>query len=380
MGAIATAPRARRTAIRPLVRRLHLWLGLSLGVLFALLGLTGSALVFYTGIDAALHPVEAADSDGPAPGWNSPVWDRALATGRARWPAADGKWTFEITGEAGPIPARYYPTSGHHADREMVWFSPDGRRILRAEPWGGYLMSWVYQLHMQLLAGEVGHQIVGWSGFATVLLLVSGLLAWWPRGSWRKALAFKRGAVPIRRLHDLHKLSGLWSGVFLILLAVTGAFLSLPAVTQALLSPAALPAPISSNGTGPPITVTQALAAAHRALADGRLVFVDVPGARDAPIRARFQVPGDPHRRFPGSYVFVDQFTGRVLSVHDIRRAGVGTTVVSWVRPLHDGSVGGMATRVLTMLLGLVPTALLITGVLHWRRRQITAATGTQRR
>jgi hypothetical protein len=38
----------------------------------------------------------------------------------------------------------------------MVWFPADGRRIVRAEPWGGYLISWLYQLHMQLWAGAFG--------------------------------------------------------------------------------------------------------------------------------------------------------------------------------------------------------------------------------
>ncbi|PNB44827.1 PepSY domain-containing protein, partial [Pseudomonas sp. FW305-130] len=84
-------------------------------------------------------------------------------------------------------------------------------RVLRAEPWGGYLMSWLYELHMHLLAGEIGSQIVGWSGFAMLVLLVSGVIVWWPRGPWRKALAFKRKAPPIRRLRDLHKLAGVWS-------------------------------------------------------------------------------------------------------------------------------------------------------------------------
>lgn len=39
------------------LRRVHLWLGLSLGLLFVVIGLTGSALVFYVGIDEALHPL-----------------------------------------------------------------------------------------------------------------------------------------------------------------------------------------------------------------------------------------------------------------------------------------------------------------------------------
>ena len=363
--------RSAASRARLLVRRVHLWLGLSLGLLFAVLGLTGSALVFYTGIDVALHPaVEARRGDLP-PGLTSPVWDRALATGRTRWRHPGDKWALEVTGEGGPIPARYYPAfgQGHHTDRMMVWFSADGTRVVRAEPWGGYLMSWLYQLHMALLAGDLGGQVVGWSGVAILLLLVSGIAAWWPRGSWRKAVAFKRDAVPIRRLRDLHKLSGLWSMVLLFVLVATGVLLALPTVTQALLAPATVPAPKSAVGSGRQIAIVQALNAAHGAMPDGRIVFIDMPSAGDAPIRVRLQVPGDPHRRFPGSYVFIDQLSGRVLAVHDVRRAGTGTTLASWVRTLHDGTVGGMATRILAVLIGFVPTILFATGMFHWLRR-----------
>lgn len=369
---MGTPQRSTASRLRIGVRRIHLWLGLSLGLLFAVLGLTGSSLVFYTAIDAVLHPAVRVGKAGPAPALTSPVWDSALATGRARWHDPRGKWSLEVTGEGGTIPARYYPSSshGHHTDRMMVWFSPDGSRIVRAEPWGGYLMSWIYQLHMALLAGDVGGQIVGWSGVAMLLLLATGVMAWWPRGSWRKAVAFKRDAAPIRRLRDLHKLSGLWSMVLLFVLVATGVLLALPDVTQTLLRPSVVPAPKSIVGGADPIDIVRALATAHRALPDGRIVFVDVPSAPDAAIRIRFQVPGDPHARFPGSYVFIDQFSGRVLAVHDVRRAGTGTAIVRWVRTLHDGTVGGLVTRIVAMVLGLVPALLCMTGSLHWCRRR----------
>jgi len=356
--------------VRTLVRRVHLWLGLSVGLLFAVLGLTGSALVFYTAIDAALHSAIGVAPAGAAPGTTSPIWDRALATGRARWADPGGKWTVEVTGAGGAIPARYYPAPQRHGDRMMVWFSADGARIVRAERWGGYLMSWLYRLHMQLLAGEVGTAIVGWSGAAMLVLLGSGIAAWWPRGRWRKALAFKRDAAPIRRLRDLHKLSGLAGTGLLFVLAATGALLALPGIAQALLAPTAIPTPRPAAPAGPRVSITRALATAQAALPDGRLVFFDVPTDAALPIRARFQVPGDPHRRFPGSFVFVDQISGRLRAVHDIRRGNTGTRLTSWIRPLHDGSVGGMPTRLLAVVTGILPTVLLVTGALHWRRRR----------
>jgi len=159
----------------------------------------------------------------------------------------------------------------------------------------------------------------------------------------------------------------------LFVLVATGALLALPAVTQALLSPTVMAAPESTSGGTRRITFVRAFAAANRVLPDGRIVFVDMPGDPDAPVRVRMQVPGDPHRRFPGSYVFIDQSTARVLAVHDVRRGGSGTVLASWIRTLHDGTVGGMATRVLAVLLGFVPTILLATGILHWLRRRRAA-------
>ena len=362
---------------RSIFRKIHLWLGLSLGALFVVFGLTGSALVFYVEIDAAVHPEVRSNAVPTGPGWDSPVWDRALAKARAYRPDPQGEWSFEVTGEGGPIPARYYPPShhnGHHAEREMLWFSADGSTIVRSDPWGSYLMSWLYELHMHLLAGAAGRMIVGWSGFAVLVLLASGVIVWWPRGSWRKGLAFTRKAAPIRRLRDIHKLTGLWSLGALFLLAGTGAFLALPDIkarlfTAVIAAPDIVPSPRSTASSGQQVPISVALAAAHKALPDARLTFIDVPAGGDKVIRLRVQVPGDPHVRFPSSFIFADQYSGRVLAVHDLRSGNAATAVNSWVRPIHDGSIGGLWGRVLAVILGFVPLLLFVTGLLHWRRR-----------
>jgi uncharacterized iron-regulated membrane protein len=369
------------TRIRNLFRLIHLWLGLSLGVLIALLGLTGALLVFYIEIDAALNPgqssVQADVSNTPA-GWDSRAWDDVLATAREHFPESHGEWSFEVTDEGGAIPARFYPNpehKSHHAEREMVWFSADGKRVVRSEPWGDYAMSWIYELHMHLLAGEAGRLVVGWGGLATLFIFISGLVTLWPRGSWRNALSFKRNAVPLRRLRDLHKHAGFWSLPLSVLLVLTGVLLALPNVKQQVLTslvvaPDAIPQPQSTHASVQQIPLTQALAVAHAAMPSARLAFIDVPSGGAAPFRMRVQVPGDPHRRFPGSFVFVDQYSGRVLAVHDVGRGNASTSIAAWIRPIHDGSIAGLLGRVLAIVVGLLPTALLITGFIYWQKRR----------
>lgn len=356
---------------RLLLRRIHLWLGLSVGILFALLGLTGSALVFYVEIDAALHP--EIRSTVPAPGWASPVWDRALGTVQSAWPERHGEWRFEASDAGVGISARY-SNEGHHGPRAMVWLSPDGGQILRQEQWGQYLMTWLYDLHMDLLAGETGRQIAGWSGIAMLVLLLTGLAAWWPRGSWRKALAFKRTAAPLRRLHDLHKLAGLIGLVLLLLLVGTGVMLALPDeknwVLERTVAPIdAAPRTRSVPSGASPLPLLRLLAVAHRAVPDAKLVWIEVLGEHDGPVRFRVQVPGDPSPRFPRSYLHVDRYSGTLLAKVDYRQASASTTINTWLHPLHDASIGGLPVRVLAVLIGLMPAFLLVTGLLHWRRR-----------
>lgn len=206
------------------VRRVHLWLGLSLGLLFVVIGLTGSALVFYVGIDEALHPEARSDARAPAPGWSSPVWDRALATGRAAGFDPAGKWSFEVTGEGGAIPARYYPPSAPgaaHPPRQMLWFSPDGGRIVRVAPWGGYWPLLLTRIVMGLayacfwaVAAATAVQLVSPDQRAKALsIVVSGLTiamilgrpagtfiseaAGWQASFWAVAIATMAAAIAI---------------------------------------------------------------------------------------------------------------------------------------------------------------------------------------
>jgi uncharacterized iron-regulated membrane protein len=148
-----------------LVRKVHLWLGLSLGALFVLLGLTGSVLVFYTEIDRQLNPALAVAA---AP----PDWDQAVRTLRTAFPDKQGPWRLEVTQDRGAIPARYYnppETAGRAFAPMMVWLSPDGRHVLRQDFWGDYAMTWIYDWgrhhrvvgrHLARLAGQWGLGVV----------------------------------------------------------------------------------------------------------------------------------------------------------------------------------------------------------------------------
>ncbi|HEY1131377.1 MAG TPA: PepSY domain-containing protein [Roseateles sp.] len=371
--------------VRVFILKLHLWLGLSVGALFVLLGLTGSALVFYEGLDAGLNPEVRVASTAPAPGWDAQVWDRALATVRSRWPERTGAWRFEATGEPGALAVRYQPPGGgHHGLRVMVWLSPDGTQVLREAEWGRYLMTWLYDLHMELLLHAPGRAFIGWAGLVMAALLLSGLWAWWPRGSLAKALHFKREAVRSRRLRDIHKLAGLIALPLLLMLVVTGVMLALPDESNAVLAstvgaPTKTPQVRSLAGAGVQVPLAQALATAHAAFPRARLAWVEAPGPGSGVILVRLQQPSDPSYRFPHSYAYVDQYSGELLATRDRDGFNTASIVINWLHPLHDGSVGGIGLRVLLAFSGLVPAMLFVTGVWRWRCRARAAQKNSSR-
>lgn len=356
--------------LRRFVRGFHLSLGLGLGGLFVLLGLTGSVLAFYPELDAVLHPEIRVEGE--------PDFDRALTTLRRAYPDKAGPWRLEVTGVGGAIPARYYdpPERNGHAFRPMmVWLAPDGSRVLRRDYWGEYAVTFIYDLHYRLLLGEVGGKVVGWAGLGLLALLLSGLWAWWPKGSWRKALRVKRHAHRQRVLRDWHKLAGLSGLVLMLLLTGTGVMLALPEESDTALGlvgapPAAMPHVHHDGGGGVAVSPTQAVAAGLAELPGARVAWIETPPASGGLYRLRMQVPGDPSYRFPHSFVWVDAASGEVRAIHDARAMGTGNTINSWLHPLHDGSAGGLVGRILAAIVGVIPLALFVTGWLRWRGRR----------
>jgi len=120
------------------------------------------------------------------------------------------------------------------------------------------------------------------------------------------------------------------------------------------------------------ISLHRAVNVAKATIPEGWFVFIDAPGNPDQPYRFRLQVPSDPHARFPASYVFIDRRTADIVAVQDVRSGDIGTRINTWVRPLHDGSVGGLPIRILAVLVGATPTVLAVTGILRWRKRRMS--------
>lgn len=358
---------------RVAVRRVHLWLGLSLGLLFALAGLTGSVLVFYPEIDNALVPgLRAVPSDARPASWQA-VFERV----RRDFPERNGAWRIEVTPGGGPIPLRYYKpveTRDKAFAPLMVWLDPRDLSTVRAGLWGEYPSTWIYALHWQLLSGKTGQVVMGIAGLVMLAMLGTGLAIWWPRaGQWRRALHWKPRAARLRRLYDLHKLMGVFGIVVLMVVTATGALLALPDQVRPVVgrvSPLfATPMPSVMPRAGGALSLDILAARGRSLFPNSRLAWIETPADPTGAVRINLWQAGEPSRRFPRTNVWLDPYTGAVLTVRDGVRESGGDVVLNWLHPLHDGAAFGLVGRVLALLSGLVALGLAVTGWWRWLAR-----------
>ena len=365
------ASRARRLWLD-----VHLYVGLVLGGLFALLGLTGSVLVFYLGVDEALNPalqVSRPVIEAPSP-------DAVLSRVQALYPEHDGPWRIEMPLAANDaLRVRYYnppETAGRGFAPLMLSLDPDSLQVTSGRLWGDYAVTWLYDLHYTLLLGSAGKTAVGIAGLLLLLSLLSGLYLWWPsRARLGAALkpVLRRGAV--RKTYDLHVLPGVYGFVVLAVLALTGSVLALPDEARSVVesfSPLRpsfrAPAGLLEEGATP-IPLAEAVRIAQARFPGAELRWIETPGRAGKPISVRFHQAAEPGRRFPRSQVWVHPASGDILAVRDPLENSGGDTFMDWMHPLHNGEVFGLAGRLLACLGGLLPTLAFATGWLRWRHK-----------
>lgn len=365
-------------AVRRQVGRLHRWLGLGLGGLYVLLGLSGSLLVFYPEIDRLLNPAtQAAEPMRPLP-----AIDAVIAVLRQAEPGRDGPWRIELplTPDS-PYYARYYrpeETEQRAFAPLMLSIDPATLAVTSRRFWGEYPVTWIYDLHYTLLWDRSGRTLLAVIGIALVLLLASGVALWWPSGRRvPAALSIRRNAASPRRIYDLHTVIAVWTLPLSAVLLTTGLLLEKPAwFKPAIESLAPLTPYYDAHDeqalAGPPAVSGQsAIETAQEIFPGATLRWIETPGRGHPAWRVQMAQASEPGQRFPRSQVWVDAQSGAVLAVRDPRRNTSADTLMDWLHPLHNGEAFGLPGRIAVCIAGLLPLIAFATGVVRWRQKAL---------
>ncbi|MDE2361282.1 MAG: PepSY domain-containing protein [Hyphomicrobiales bacterium] len=365
--------------LRSIVRTLHLWLSLGLGVVIVAVALAGAPLVWRDNVDRALNPARYAVTGVRADRTPSAYMAAAAAAAgagqravEAVYPDAPG-WPVRVT-TRGP------GANGKPAAARVVTLDPSTGAVLGVAGRSDTFVGVLHNFHHMLSAPQIsGRQIVGWIGIALLVLSLSGLYMWLPRnGGFVRGLRWRRAPTTIANLHHLF---GFWLSLPLAIVSLTGIYLAFPRQAHAVMSSVAeVGAPMQHGYGAMPAAQTRldadgALELALELAPESQLRAVSAPVAsndahdHDAPVwRIRLLRPAT------GSEVTitVDDRSGdaRVLPPPP-----AGERAAQWIAAVHEGRVGGPVWAILVLLTGIGPLGFFATGLIMWLRQRAARRT-----
>ncbi|MDP3087853.1 MAG: PepSY-associated TM helix domain-containing protein [Methylotenera sp.] len=354
---------------RRLVYKAHLYVGLMLGGFFLLLSLTGSILVFYPEIDLLLHPEMRVQQPLPKTISVQSVFD-AL---RLKYPTLEKGWRIEMPLAKGfPIFARYLKPDQNNAALFaplVVSVNPLTHEVTSERIWGDYLVTWIFDLHYQLLIGDIGKSIVVIVGILLMFNGFFGLYLWFPKSisAWKHALIVKMNAHPMRKNYDIHKLAGVFGLILILVMSFTGALLGRadwfnPMIQKFSHIDTYVPSPIKIP-TLEPISVDAAVAIAKATYPEAELRWIYTPDTANDYYQIRMHQASEPGRRFPKTILWIDQYSGQVKYIKKPEAFSAGDTILAWLHPLHNGEAFGVIGRLLAVLSGIFIVVLCWTGL-----------------
>jgi uncharacterized iron-regulated membrane protein len=356
---------------RKILLALHLVGGLLSAVFLALLGVSGSLLVFENEIDHWLNgTLTWVEPQG------APLSLRELsARVEHRHP---GSQVSSIT-----LPADPRIAYGMH----LMPKGPGKRAGFAVNPYTGEelgaletantLLPKIHQFHTNLLLGPRGKRITAASAIILLGLSISGLILWMPAKLWKLSVLGRKKAGS----YELHNVAGFYASVFMLLFAITGIVIHWDDEARVFINRVAgeaekpQPARVVSARKMAPLDPDQLLAIAVKAVPGARVTAILGIGGI-SPIRIIMKYPED---RTPAgrTNLSIDGSTGDIVSIQTSRTAPIGTRVAKlWNREIHTGDIGGWPTRIFASVASLSLPLLAITGPLMWlgrlRRKRAT--------
>lgn len=327
-------------------KAIHRWLGLTLGTLAVLLGVTGAILAF--------DPVQQAWQAPAAPG------DLSVATLVERVtrtvPAAE---------EIRRLPSGAIVVFSFDGDQAKAsYIDPANGQVLGAwQP--SALPRWVKNLHRSLLLGDAGRWGAAGIALAMAVICISALVLLLRRmGGWSRLAARVRGSLAQR----IHVVTGRVVLVLLCLTSITALYMSATTLGWVALDAGTEPDVVSVVATDqtalPALPVAQFSLLKNLSVQDLRKL--NFPGATD---------PEDTWKVAASQGEgWIDRYSGQTLAWQG---ATAAQWVYDWARVLHTGQAA-WAWAVVQGLVGASVLLFWLSGVTIWwqARRQAPHITG----
>lgn len=348
--------------VRKLLLPLHLWTGLTLGLVLVVMAVSGALLTFRHQLERRVDPQRfVVEPGGPrlAP---EDLVARAL----------------RVHPESELESIRFYadPTAPflvYFANKDYVHLNPYTGAVLGIRKRYGESFGWIEGLHKYLqVEPSIGEFVTGYSALVFGFITLTGLVLWWP--ATRRAL--KAGLTLNPRLSgrpwnlNLHKTIGVYAALVLLVCVATGVPISLDWAkdsfyvltgSRKVLPPAAAPA------AGPFAGFDAAARRMAAVMPGAQETYIPLPKKGLVTAYAIERDAGHPNAR---SYVWLEPATAALLKASPYREAGAGFRLYYWGMSLHTGVWGGPVVQIILLLGSLAVPVLAYTGTASYLKRR----------
>lgn len=390
---------------RKLVNTIHLWLGIGSGLIVFIVCLTGTIYTFSTEIqkitDSELYTVQVTNEtkrlsaeqltailldslkDGVVQSWVIPSDANAAyqVTVGKKEPKKEARQEGNASArEAGKeskekVGERKGPPAGGRSRGTTYFVNPYTGAILgTTETSSSAFFMFIFRAHRWLLLDmAIGRPIVGVATLIFVIMILSGLIIWFPKKikNWRQGLKIKTSGNWKRMNHDLHNALGLYAAVFLLVMALTGLTWSFEWYKSSF---------INLFG-GRKVEQQQLKSDIHPGVQ--KVTLEDVVNVSNGalPYRGdlRVMLPADSSgvimitktgnaffATSVGDRLVLDQYSTVILNKELFSEKAFGEKVISSIKALHIGSFYGTFSKIIYFITCLIGTSLPVTGVIIW--------------
>ena len=367
---------SKKKNTRKFLLQVHLWLGLTVGSILAVVGLTGAIYVFAPEIESYSRNQRIKQDE------HLPLLLPVEVVKKLE--SRTGKKLLSFSPQRRAEKA-YLVT--FYEDKGLSYFvNPYTAEILEKRKKKTFFY-WVIQIHMNLTLGKAGQWITGISSLLLCfVLIVTGIYLWWPKSvnknSIRQRFTIRWKARWRRVNYDLHNVGGFYLHLIIWFLAFTGAYFTFPVLVTALVTLVTLsPLPEKFDWSNikssyyegaEELSFIQALNRADKIVPEHKLLGLNYPEGQDKPIRVTKhnidKIQAGPYIR---TYSYLDRYTGELIVTYDPRNLPLGSKILGlYQRQIHYGEIGGLTTRILAMIGSLFLPVLYITGIYIWWGRR----------
>jgi uncharacterized iron-regulated membrane protein len=360
---------------RKIVLTIHLYLGLAAGIFLAILALTGSVMAFEGDIDHWLRPG---------------LW--YVAPGRKLLPENDLVSIVENRFHSRVLLVQF-PRAANLA---QVMQLTDGTRVY-LNPYDGnvlgnnvgrenseLVLGYIHQIHLRLVPdprstprlAEDGKIVVSSAGLVLLLLVPTGVILWWR--AKRLTVKFKATnfRIPWHRVfHDTHQALGIYAALFLAISSLTGVLIGFNfgerffyAITRSSPPPRPQPSPSTLIPGAAPVMADDVLAIARRAMPNATASVMVRPLRAAGSYTVLMRVPEETSEAVHSS-VTIDQYSGKVLALHNYETESAGYRAIRFNRSIHTGDIFGLASHIVVSLSSLALAAMVLTGFVIWWKK-----------